>query len=84
LIITVPKASSSAGPMNPNRYPLYDRNYGFVKRKDGSSADGYGAMRTELHVYPDGMLPAQTRPAGLYVRNNEQWTETWAPGTEPV
>jgi FtsP/CotA-like multicopper oxidase with cupredoxin domain len=84
MIITIPAASSSAGATIPDRYALYDRNYGFVKKKGTSSGDGYGGMRTEVQVYPTGTLPAQTRPAGLYVHSDAGWTETWATGTEPA
>jgi FtsP/CotA-like multicopper oxidase with cupredoxin domain len=84
MIIVAPAATSSAGTATPDRYPYYDRNYGFDKTKTGGTGDGFGGMRTEVRVYPAGRLPAQTRPAGLYVDNNGSWTETWATGTEPV
>jgi FtsP/CotA-like multicopper oxidase with cupredoxin domain len=87
MIVTAPAASASASATNPDRYSFYDRNYGFVKKSDAAGADGYGGMRTEIQVYPAGTLPAQTRPAGVYVLNNGflgGWTETWAQGTEPL
>jgi FtsP/CotA-like multicopper oxidase with cupredoxin domain len=83
MIIMAPPAPS-ASASSPDRYPLYDRNYGFVKKEATANKDGYGGMRTELQVYPTGTLPGQTRPAGLWVLNSGTWTETWAPGTEPV
>ena len=42
-------------------YPLYDRDYGFTKKNGTAGGDGYGGMRTEVHVYP-GTLPAQSKP----------------------
>jgi FtsP/CotA-like multicopper oxidase with cupredoxin domain len=88
MIITVP-ATSSATATSPDHYAFYDRNYGFVKKKESSGGDGYGGMRTEVQVYPAGTLPDQTRPAGLYALNTPDditggWTETWAQGTEPL
>jgi FtsP/CotA-like multicopper oxidase with cupredoxin domain len=43
-------------------YPLYDRNYGFVNKANNASGDGYGGMRTEVHIHPSGTLPPQTQP----------------------
>jgi FtsP/CotA-like multicopper oxidase with cupredoxin domain len=85
LIITAPKASGSASATRPDRYALYDRNWGYVKTVVGEDENQQGAMRTELHVYPTGTMPAQTRPAGVYVFSNTGgWIETWATGTEPL
>lgn len=83
MIITAPAASGAASATNPDRYPLYDRNYGYVNKSLSAAGDGYGGMRTEVHVYPTGTLPPQNRPAGVFV-NSGGWQETWAPGTEPV
>ena len=80
MIITLPSSPSSS----PDRYPFYDRNYGFVNKNGTATGDGYGGMRTEVQVYPHATLPAQTRPAGVYVPNGGGWVETWAPGTEPL
>jgi FtsP/CotA-like multicopper oxidase with cupredoxin domain len=91
LIITAPAASSSASATRPDRYALYDRNYGFTLKNidNAGDGDGYGGMRTEVHVYPAGTLPAQTRPAGTFASyasglfgSSTGWVETWAPGTE--
>jgi FtsP/CotA-like multicopper oxidase with cupredoxin domain len=43
-------------------YPLYDRNYGFVNKNGTASGDGYGGMRTHVHIHPAGTLPPQTQP----------------------
>jgi FtsP/CotA-like multicopper oxidase with cupredoxin domain len=80
MIITLPSTNQTAG--GHDVYPFYDRNYG---TRLASSSDGVGGMRTEVHVYPEGTLRPQTRPAGLYIPDGSGgWTETWAPGTEPV
>jgi FtsP/CotA-like multicopper oxidase with cupredoxin domain len=87
LIITVPAASNGAGPNRPDVYPLYDRNWGYVNTASDQDQQQQGAMRTDVHVYPGTTLPAQTRPAGLYVfdqNGTRRWIETWATGTEPV
>ena len=91
MIITAPAASSSASATRPDRYALYDRNYGTTMKNidNAGDGDGYGGMRTEVHVYPAGTLPAQTRPAGTFASypsgilgTSTGWVETWAPGTE--
>ena len=83
MIVTLPPAPSSSAT-NPALYPLFDRNYGFMKKKPDAPGDANGGMGTLVQVYPAGTLPAQTRPAGLYVLSSAGWTETWATGTEPV
>ena len=88
MIITAPPFTGT-NPNNPDRYVLYDRNYGTtLPNSDSQGGDGYGAMRTEVHVYPARTLPAQTRPAGTYASYSDifgtHWVETWATGTEPV
>lgn len=82
MIITLPATGQTGTGYDP--YPFYDRNYGTRSAKSGS---GVGGMRTEVRVYGSGALPAQTRPAGLFVpdpNNAGQWIETWASGTEPM
>jgi FtsP/CotA-like multicopper oxidase with cupredoxin domain len=46
-------------------YPLYDRNDAFVHNGSSVSGDGYGGMRTEVHVFPPGSLGSQTNPNQL-------------------
>jgi FtsP/CotA-like multicopper oxidase with cupredoxin domain len=60
-------------------YSFYDRNYGFVKKANLQSGDGFGGMRTEIHVY-GGNLPAQTKPNAIWVFDDAtltsgHWTE---------
>jgi FtsP/CotA-like multicopper oxidase with cupredoxin domain len=84
MIITLPQTS---GGGNPDHYPFYDRNYGFVNKKGTASGDGYGGMRTEVQIYPSGSnLPQQTRPAGLFLPDGSGgWSqEILATGTEPM
>ena len=66
LIFTAP---ASGGGGNPDVYPFYDRSILFLKKQDSASSalDGYGAMRTEVHVHPTGSLPAQAHPNQLFV-----------------
>jgi hypothetical protein len=60
-------------------FTFYDRNYGFVKAEPAAAGDGFGGMRTEVHVYPAGTLPSQTKPNGLFNPTTGVWT--WASGT---
>ena len=56
VIFTAPSVASKT------IYPLYDRNYGFAKKDGTVGGDGYGGMRTEVHIHPGGTLPAQSKP----------------------
>jgi hypothetical protein len=68
-------------------YSLYDRNYGFVKKASSATGDGYGGMRTQIHVYGPGALEPQPLPNAIFVFDNPtanagsgRWTK--ASGTE--
>jgi hypothetical protein len=76
LIFTAPKV-----PFGKTRltYTFYDRNYGFAKGRPNARGDGFGGMRTEVHVYPAGTLPPQGKPNGLFNPTTGVWT--WASGT---
>jgi FtsP/CotA-like multicopper oxidase with cupredoxin domain len=76
------------------KYSLYDRNYGFVQKAASAAGDGFGGMRTQIHVYGNttpllgsgaAPLPSQDRPNALYLLSNfpssDQGTWTWASGT---
>jgi FtsP/CotA-like multicopper oxidase with cupredoxin domain len=45
-------------------FPFYDRDDSFVADNGGVSGDGYGGMRTEVHVFPSGLAP-QSSPNQL-------------------
>ena len=66
LIFTVP---ASGGTNNPDVYPFYDREILFAKKQASASdpLDGFGAMRTEVHIYPAGALDPQAHPNQLFV-----------------
>ena len=51
-------------------YPFYDRSLLFLKRQTPAGPgdlDGYGAMRTEVHIHPAGALASQAHPNQLFV-----------------
>jgi FtsP/CotA-like multicopper oxidase with cupredoxin domain len=54
---------------NPDVYSLYDRSVLFLKKQPAaaSALDGYGSMRTEVHIHPSGTLPTQAHPNQLFV-----------------
>jgi hypothetical protein len=64
IIFTAPTPSGS-----PDVYPFYDRSILFRKKQASASTafDGYGAMRTEVHIHPAGALPSQAHPNQLFV-----------------
>jgi FtsP/CotA-like multicopper oxidase with cupredoxin domain len=66
IIFTAPAHSGGSGP---DVYAFYDRSILFRKKStaDPTSTDGYGAMRTEVRVYPTGDRPAQAHPNQLFV-----------------
>jgi hypothetical protein len=62
-------APAAAGP-SPDVYPFYDRSLLFLKRGTAAGAgdlDGYGSMRTEVHIHPPTALAAQAHPNQLFV-----------------
>ena len=65
LIFTAPTPVSAAHDV----YPFYDRSILFRKKASSSSSplDGFGAMRTEVHIHPLGALNAQAHPNQLFV-----------------
>jgi FtsP/CotA-like multicopper oxidase with cupredoxin domain len=64
LIFTAPTPVSPAHDV----YPFYDRSVLFLKKQASAGAlDGYGAMRTEVHVHPANSLPPQAHPNQLFV-----------------
>ncbi len=67
MVFTVP-SQASTGSGNPDVYPFYDRSILFRKKQAGNldPLDGYGAMRTEVHVYPAGHLAPQGHPNQLF------------------
>ncbi len=67
LIFTAP---ASGGTNNPDVYPFYDREILFRTKKADAAPDpldGFGAMRTEVHIYPAGALDPQAHPNQLFV-----------------
>jgi FtsP/CotA-like multicopper oxidase with cupredoxin domain len=76
LIFTAPQVPAGMAKVT---FTFYDRNYGFAKGEPDVPGDGFGGMRTEVHVYPAGTLPPQTRPNGLFNPTTGVWT--WASGT---
>jgi FtsP/CotA-like multicopper oxidase with cupredoxin domain len=61
-------APAGTGSDNPDVYPFYDRSILFRKKQATSlePLDGFGAMRTEVHVYPAGSLAPQVHPNQLF------------------
>jgi FtsP/CotA-like multicopper oxidase with cupredoxin domain len=62
LIFTAPAPTGS-----PDVYPFYDRSILFRKKQASASTvlDSYGAMRTEVHIYPANFLLPQDHPNQL-------------------
>jgi FtsP/CotA-like multicopper oxidase with cupredoxin domain len=62
-------APAHSGTGDYDTYAFYDRSILFRKKSaaDSTTTDGYGAMRTEVRVYPLGDRPAQAHPNQLYV-----------------
>jgi FtsP/CotA-like multicopper oxidase with cupredoxin domain len=56
-IFTAPAKKNNNDPFDI--YRLYDRNYAYLSN---GGAQGYGGQMTEVHVYPTGGRPAQTKP----------------------
>jgi FtsP/CotA-like multicopper oxidase with cupredoxin domain len=81
VIIKVP----TVNPGEKRVFSLYDRNYGFVKKAGTATGDGYGGMRTQIHVYGTTtgfgtsgrtLLPGQVAPNAIYVPSNFPSTDT--------
>lgn len=64
LIFTAPTVSQKTV------FPFYDRNSAFLHNDANVSGDGYGGMRTEVHVFPKGLDP-QAYPNQLNHVNGE-------------
>ena len=82
LLFTAPKYRGTAPA--PQVYPFFDRNANYNKPEAGSTGDGFGAMQTQVHVYPKGGLAPQLRPAALFDPTTNPPSWSYASGTEDL